>query len=144
MTREERFDACPFCGCEEIVCGAFSISPDCYVTCTKCGAVIETDVSWKGIDSQEEHDKACKKALLPLWNNRAHNRPIPDPETGLVPCGCGKRAIFYGFDEERGDTKLIHRTAAGCPDCPATTDWEENQDDARRIWNKMMGYKEDA
>ena len=68
----------------------------------------------------------------------------PDPKTGLVPCGCGKRAIFYGFDEERGDTKLIHRTAAGCPDCPATTDWEENQDDARRIWNKMMGYKEDA
>ena len=70
--------------------------------------------------------------------------PDPDTETGLVPCGCGKRAIFYGFDEERGDTKLIHRTAAGCPDCPATTDWEENQDDARRIWNKMMGYKEDA
>ena len=71
--------------------------------------------------------------------------PVPDPETGLVPCGCGKRAIFYGFDEKREDGEFprAHRTAAGCPDCPATTDWEENQDDARRIWNKMMGYKED-
>lgn len=69
--------------------------------------------------------------------------PIPDPETGLVPCGCGKKALFYGFDDDKGDDGLVHKTAVGCPDCPCTTDWEENQDDARKIWNKMMGYKEE-
>ena len=71
MTREKQFDACPFCGCEEIKAGAFSISGDCYVTCTECGAMIETEVSWKGVNSQAEHDEACRTALLPLWNRRS-------------------------------------------------------------------------
>ena len=71
MTRKKQFDACPFCGCEEIKAGAFSISGDCYVTCTECGAMIETEVSWKGMNSQAEHDEACRTALLPLWNRRS-------------------------------------------------------------------------
>ena len=66
------FNACPFCGCEDIFGGAFSFSADCHAICQnpECGATIETEVPWNGM-SEEEHDKECFKKLLPMWNRRA-------------------------------------------------------------------------
>lgn len=139
MTREEQFDACPFCGCEEIVCGAFSISPDCYVTCAKCGAMIETDVSWKGMDSQEEHDKACKEALLPLWNKRA-SRPIPDPITGLVNCGCGgvPQIVHKNWGPDNPPSEF---SDVMCQKCGIIIEDFDTPEQAKDGWNTARGYR---
>ena len=67
------FDPCPFCGCDSIRASAFHISPDCFVSCSDCGAMIETTVPWNNMDVKE-HDEACRKALIPLWNRRNNER----------------------------------------------------------------------
>lgn len=92
------------------------------------------DDAWSGRDNNGSINVAYKMAITALRG------PIPDPVTGLVPCGCGKPAKWFTWDMDDGGN--FH--AAGCSgDCPATTDWQESQDDARKIWNKMMGYKEE-
>lgn len=67
---KNEFYECPFCGHMEVYCGAFSISPDCFVQCLGCKATIEAEVPWNGM-TEEEHDHACREVLLPLWNRRA-------------------------------------------------------------------------
>lgn len=64
------FLPCPFCGSKDIDGGAFSISPDCYISCGDCGCTIETDVSWEGHDTEKSHDKECMAELKKLWNKR--------------------------------------------------------------------------
>lgn len=63
---------CPFCGSEDISVHAYSIDPSCYIVCEKCGASIESKVSW-GEMSEQEHDDECYKVLAELWNRRTPN-----------------------------------------------------------------------
>ena len=65
--------------------------------------------------------------------------PQPDPETGLVNCGCGSPGRFVVFKDDVGE----HFYAACSGDCPAVTG-DDTKEGVRKTWNKMMGYKEDA
>ncbi len=62
-------------------------------------------------------------------------RKRPDPETGLVPCGCGGKASFYYWDA---------RVQAGCEECSMETAHLLSCDEARDEWNISHGYKGDA
>ena len=56
--------------------------------------------------------------------------PTPDPDTGLVPCGCGGKA-------EVGDGNI-----AFCGRCGITTLEQFTQEDAKSEWNRAMGWRE--
>lgn len=67
--KEFGWKSCPKCGEDELDGGAFSICADCYVECVNCGFIIESEVSWDGCDSIQEHDDKCLEHLKQLWNN---------------------------------------------------------------------------
>jgi hypothetical protein len=58
--------------------------------------------------------------------------PVPDPETGLVPCWCGGKAEFGA------GCKVF------CSNCFIATLEYFTHKDAKNEWNTARGYKEDA
>ena len=63
-------------------------------------------------------------------------RPTSDPETGLVPCGCG------------GAADVADDLASGghfvcCSGCGTMTGFWSTRDIARDAWNRAMGLSED-
>ena len=54
----------------------------------------------------------------------------PDPETGLMPCGCG------------GKAEVGNGNKAFCGRCGITTLEQFTQEDAKSEWNRAMGVKE--
>lgn len=58
----------------------------------------------------------------------------PDPETGLLPCGCGGKAIRVHIPHET-KTKI---TCVACETCFVTTPYLED-DEAKDVWNRAMG-----
>ena len=64
--------------------------------------------------------------------------PVPGPETGLVPCGCGGKAEIAGSSGDADYYSII------CVECNIDTDSYEKKEDAKAAWNRAMGYKEDA
>jgi hypothetical protein len=65
--------------------------------------------------------------------------PVPDPETGLVPCGCGGKAGFHYSVMMRDNDCYVE-----CGICGGHTKVVLSEDKARDAWNTAMGYKEDA
>ena len=66
--------------------------------------------------------------------------PQPDPDTGLVPCGCGGKAKIWSSDPTQF-THVITDYEVGCTECAMTTGWERGkQENAIKVWNKAMGY----
>jgi hypothetical protein len=61
--------------------------------------------------------------------------PVPDPETGLVPCRCG------GKPREMMSKKGCYLQ---CDKCGARTGFTLWSQDRNLLWNHAMGYKEDA
>jgi len=77
-------------------------------------------------------------AMLDLDTLRALiSGPIPDPETGLVPCGCGGEARFEPTDNEQ------YPVMARCQSCFVRTDEMADEDWARQRWNNSNGYYEE-
>jgi hypothetical protein len=97
MKRKIELKPCPFCGGDKINMGAFSISPDCYISC-ECGAMIELEVAWGKKMNEKQHDKKCSKALVKAWNTR-------------TPCKCSekidriKESIDNALDTLNPETK---------------------------------------
>ena len=60
----------------------------------------------------------------------------PDPDTGLMPCGCGgfaRVAVRYAFPDER---------RVYCERCWVTTDWLSAPISVLQFhWNRAMGWK---
>ena len=69
----------------------------------------------------------------------AMSRLLTDPETGLVPCGCGGKAYTADWSLFRGHLYSVH-----CLDCNVQTDHCESQKEAKVRWNTARGYKEEA
>ena len=67
-SKEFGFNVCPKCGGEELSAGAYSISPDCNLSCISCGYYIEEDVPWTDCKSIKEHDERCLQHLKEVWN----------------------------------------------------------------------------
>lgn len=60
--------------------------------------------------------------------------PQPNPETGLVPCGCPRSYVVFTFDKEG---KYIR-----CVSCKIRTASYTNYREAKIDWNAAMGYRE--
>lgn len=66
----------------------------------------------------------------------------PDPDTGLVPCGCGGKANIWP-SEPTQFTKVITDYEVGCTECAMTTGWVRGkQENAVKVWNTAMGWKD--
>lgn len=67
--------------------------------------------------------------------------PQPDPDTGLVPCGCGGQGLFEGayLDEE---VPSSYRGCLSCAECGMSTAEYEYEQEAMRAWNTAMGWRE--
>ena len=64
--------------------------------------------------------------------------PQPDPDTGLVRCGCGGKAEIRKW-EWANDTYI-----AGCTVCDANVDFPYDIDETDKIisdWNRAMGRR---
>ena len=64
----------------------------------------------------------------------------PDPDTGLMPCGCGGQGLFEGayLDEE---VPSSYRVCLSCAECGMSTAEYEYEQEAMRAWNTAMGWK---
>ena len=60
--------------------------------------------------------------------------PQPDTITGLVPCGCGGKAMIH---ECHNLSYVIY-----CDKCKIETNYQLTADTAKDAWNTAMGYKE--
>jgi hypothetical protein len=95
----------------------------------KVHTFLEDAFGYKVADEIMEGLKAAVTAL---------RGPIPDPETGLVPCGnCGSAPII----EKLGAGGFWRKTK--CPKGCISTDYEP-ADSSKITWNKAHGYKEEA
>ena len=66
--------------------------------------------------------------------------PQPDPDTGLVPCGCGGKAKVWP-SEPTQFTHVITDYEVGCTECAMTTGWVRGkQENAMKVWNTAMGW----
>lgn len=83
---------------------------------------------WDPLD--EKNWQALRKAIAALRG------PVPDPETGLVPCGCGGEATVCDEYE--------FMWAYKCNLCDIRTGGFTELADARDAWNGAMGYKPEA
>lgn len=80
-------------------------------------------------------------AMLDLDTLRALiSGPIPDPVTGLVPCGCGGKAELGNYLKSISDNQYY----VYCPICYTRTDLKETKNYAMESWNFAMGYEEEA
>ena len=61
--------------------------------------------------------------------------PQPDPDTGLVPCGCGGRARLYELDDD------FYLVRVECSQCYVATRATYNEERATHDWNRAMGWK---
>ena len=67
--------------------------------------------------------------------------PQADPDTGLVPCGCGGKAKIWPSDPTQF-THVITDYEVGCTECAMTTGWVRGkQENAMKVWNTAMGWK---
>ena len=67
--------------------------------------------------------------------------PVPDPVTGLLPCGCGGKAKIWPSGSTQF-TKVITDYEVGCTECAMTTGWVlGKQEHAIKVWNTAMGWK---
>ena len=60
----------------------------------------------------------------------------PDPETGLVKCGCGGAVVMRSAMEYSDH-------CVECKKCDIGTPWYKTAKEARNAWNLSHGYKED-
>ena len=63
----------------------------------------------------------------------ALREPVLD-ENGLVPCGCGEKAMLIG----------LHGFSYECVRCGTSTRNYEKEEQAKTAWNKAMGWREKA
>ena len=66
---------------------------------------------------------------------KAFSGPTPDPDTGLVPCGCGGKARLYELDDD------FYLVRVECSQCYVATRATYNEERATHDWNTAMGWK---
>ena len=84
--------------------------------------------NWERWEKQLEYQEIILAAL---------RVPVPDPDTGLVPCGCGGKAKIWPSDLRQATDYEV-----GCTECAMTTGWVRGkQENAMNVWNTAMGWK---
>lgn len=88
-----------------------------------------------------------RRAVMPILAK--HERELlaerqPDPDTGLVKCGCGGKARVWPSETTKF-THMVTDYEVGCTECAMTTGWVRGKkENAMKVWNKAMGYRESA
>ena len=62
------------------------------------------------------------------------NTSVPDPTTGLMPCGCGGKAVMH---ECHNLSHVIY-----CDKCKTETLYQLTPDISKDVWNTAMGYRD--
>lgn len=93
------------------------------------------------LSHQVEADKMGK--LLVVGKGHILDAPtistlVRDTETGLLPCGCGGKAI----SKSEYMTDFVTIWWVECEYCEITTSQFNQSDEAIKWWNKAMGWKE--
>lgn len=63
--------------------------------------------------------------------------PAPDPDTGLVPCGCGSPAVVL-YNEK---LKCLY---VQCTRCDTRSNFFNHRENAVFMWNRAMGKQEET
>ena len=97
------------------------------------------------VTSDEYDDRTDVYIAAEMAIEALKQQPQSDPETGLMPCGCG------GVPEYQIQTaRFQHEVSVGCPKCFASSAHAIAQHDqpveglkmiARENWNTAMGWK---
>ena len=64
----------------------------------------------------------------------------PDPETGLMPCGCGSSELM-GLLWPIGPDEIMYYIC--CRECQTQTGLSENKESEVKRWNRAMGWREE-
>ena len=92
----------------------------------------------RNYDPDCDYDEFCR--AMECINRLAP--PTPDPDTGLVPCGCGGKAKIWPSSLRQDMTTDY---AVVCTECAIVTGWVRGkQENAVKVWNTAMGWKGDA
>ena len=91
----------------------------------------------------EEGDRYAQRAKAVYETALSALRDVlqrqPDPETGLVPCGCGGKAMVWPSDLRQA---MVTAYQVGCIECAMTTVWVRGkQENAVKVWNTAMGHR---
>ena len=73
-------------------------------------------------------------------NNAPTITPQPDPETGLVPCGCGMPAVCIVETTIMYDGKNRVKYSVKCPKNHVHTNQFDTMLQAKNYWHRAMGY----
>ena len=78
-------------------------------------------------------DQDISELLGWLWKLKP---ATPDPDTGMMPCGCGRamRGVCYPGNHGLADAYLV-----SCYDCNVGTLPMRSADKAQVAWNRAMG-----
>lgn len=82
-----------------------------------------------GLRSNNNCDETIDMAIAALRG------PQPDPDTGLVPCGCGGRAFVY-CPVDMTDVFVIR-----CEKCRVGITFAMDLPRAKKEWNTAMGWR---
>ena len=92
-------------------------------------------------DAANNLQEAINMAIAAL---REKQQRQPDPDTGLVPCGCGGKAqmgkLLYTGNDPDLMPGLMTEYYAYCQDCGITTDNSTDMERVENEWNTAMGY----
>ena len=92
---------------------------------------------WTHELAQKEVHERIKVALLPELKILLDNiiDMTPDPDTGLVKCGCGGKAVYEEFFDG-----FFNIDRVTCETCGIKVDTAEARQ-AKSAWNTAMGWK---
>ena len=87
-----------------------------------------------GLRSANNCDETIDMAIAALRG------PQPDPDTGLMPCGCGGKAMHMVWPDENFPNGL--RLYVICGECMTeTSGFNETNENAANRWNRAMGWR---
>ena len=84
-----------------------------------------------------KHFTPCEKQSIEMAI-AALRGPQPDPDTGLVPCGCGER-VSISFYPGRAGTPDLYQV--DCFSCHVGIRPCQTAEQAKAAWNTAMGWK---
>ena len=82
----------------------------------------------------------CRSGIKAILDAYVTLRPQPDPDTGLMPCGCGGKAMHMVWPDENFPNGL--RLYVICGECMTeTSGFNETKENAANRWNRAMGWR---
>ena len=94
------------------------------------------EITYLVYSNQETMGSAKLQDALRVITESTRN-PVPDPDTGLMPCGCGGKAGFhYSVMLQDNDCYVA------CGICGEHSKVALCEEKARDAWNTAMGWRE--